>query len=43
MGETAESAGVGSLYAIVLDVNDLEICGRFWSHMLGVDVLYEDQ
>jgi predicted enzyme related to lactoylglutathione lyase len=43
MDEAAERVSVGSLYAIVLDVNDLEICGRFWSRMLGVDVLYEDQ
>jgi predicted enzyme related to lactoylglutathione lyase len=26
-----------------MDVNDLETCGRFWSQVLGADVLYQDQ
>ena len=34
--------GIGTLYAVVVDVNDLETCGRFWSQLLGGDVLYQD-
>ncbi len=35
--------GVGRLYALVVDVNDLETCARFWSQMLGTDVLFQDE
>jgi predicted enzyme related to lactoylglutathione lyase len=34
---------VGTLYAFVVDVNDLETCGQFWSQVLGAEVLYQDQ
>jgi predicted enzyme related to lactoylglutathione lyase len=34
---------IGTLYAFVLDVNDLETCARFWSQVLGVEILYQDQ
>jgi catechol-2,3-dioxygenase len=39
----ASEHGVGTFYAFVVDVNDLETCGRFWSQVLGADVLYQDQ
>ncbi len=34
--------GVGTLYAIVIDVNDLETSGKFWSQVLGADIFYQD-
>jgi catechol-2,3-dioxygenase len=37
------SESIGTLYAFVLDVNDLDTCGRFWSQVLGAEVLYQDQ
>ena len=43
MSEAAATAGIGTLYAFVLDVNDLDTCGRFWSQVLGAEVLYQDQ
>ena len=42
MTASAHHGGIGTLYAMVIDVNDLETCGSFWSQMLGVDVLYQD-
>ena len=33
---------VGTLYAIVIDVNNLETCAKFWSQVLGVDILYQN-
>jgi predicted enzyme related to lactoylglutathione lyase len=26
-----------------MDVNDLETCGKFWSQVLGTDILYQDE
>jgi predicted enzyme related to lactoylglutathione lyase len=43
MIESGHSEGVGVLYAIVMDVNDLETCGKFWSQVLGTDILYQDE
>jgi predicted enzyme related to lactoylglutathione lyase len=43
MSEPASTTALGTLYAFVLDVNDLETCARFWRQLLGVDVLYQDQ
>lgn len=43
MSEAAATTGIGTLYAFVLDVNDLDACGRFWSQVLGAEVLYQDQ
>jgi len=43
MIESGHSEGVGVLYAIVIDVNDLETCGKFWSQVLGTDILYQDE
>lgn len=42
MAASEESAGVGTLYAFVVDVNNLETCGHFWSQVLGATVLYQD-
>lgn len=42
MTASAHHGGIGTLYAMVIDVNDLETCGTFWSQVLGVDVLYQD-
>jgi predicted enzyme related to lactoylglutathione lyase len=43
MIESDHSEGVGVLYAIVMDVNDLETCGKFWSQVLGTEILYQDE
>ena len=43
MSEAAATTGMGTRYAFVLDVNDLDACGRFWSQVLGAEVLYQDQ
>ena len=43
MTESGHSKGVGKLYAIVMDVNDLETCGKFWSQVLGADILFQDE
>ncbi len=43
MIESGHSEGVGALYAIVMDVNDLETCGKFWSQVLGADILFQDE
>lgn len=43
MADTQRGEGVGTLDAFVIDVNELEACGRFWSQLLGVDVLYQDE
>ena len=43
MIESGHSEGVGVLYAIVMDVNDLETCGKFWSQVLGTDILYQNE
>ena len=33
MAASAHNGGIGTLYATVIDVNDLEMCGAFWSQM----------
>ena len=43
MIESDHSEGVGALHAIVMDVNDLETCGKFWSQVLGTDILFQDE
>ena len=43
MTEPVKHQRVGALYAIVIDVNDLETCGKFWSQVLGTDILYQDE
>jgi predicted enzyme related to lactoylglutathione lyase len=43
MADTPHGEGVGTLYAFVVDVNELEACARFWSQVLGVEVLYQDE
>jgi predicted enzyme related to lactoylglutathione lyase len=42
MTASAHHGGIGAFYAMVIDVNDLEICGTFWSQLLGVDELFQD-
>ena len=37
--ETAEP--VGTLYAVVIDVNDLERCAGFWSKVLGKEISFK--
>lgn len=43
MAQSVHSQGIGALHAIVMDVNDLDLCGRFWSQVLGADILYRDE
>ena len=43
MTDSGPREAVGALYAIVIDVNDLELCGKFWSRVLGTDILYQDE
>ncbi len=43
MTETSPREKVGALYAIVIDVNDLEACAKFWLQVLGADILYQDE
>ena len=43
MTETGPHQSVGALYAIVIDVNDLETCAKFWSQVLGTVILYQDE
>ena len=39
--DTRASEPVGSLHAIVLDVNDLESCSKFWSEVLGEKISFK--
>ena len=41
MSESGHSEGVGALRAIVIDVNNLETCGKFWSQVLGASILWQ--
>ena len=43
MTESGHNEGVGALHAIVMDANDLETCGKFWSQVLGTDILYQNE
>ena len=43
MTETGPHQSVGALYAIVIDVNDLEACAKFWTQVLGTDILYQNE
>ena len=43
MTEPVKHQRVGALYAIVIDVNDLETCAKFWSQVLGADILYQNE
>jgi catechol-2,3-dioxygenase len=43
MSESGQHQSVGALYAIVIDVNDLETGARFWSQVLGTDILYQNE
>ncbi len=39
--DTGASDPIGTLHAIVLDVNDLESCTRFWSEVLGKEISFK--
>jgi predicted enzyme related to lactoylglutathione lyase len=39
--DAGASEPVGTLHAIVLDVNDLERCAEFWSKVLGREVTFK--
>jgi catechol-2,3-dioxygenase len=39
--DTGASEPVGTLHAIVLDVNDLENCAGFWSEVLGKEISFK--
>ena len=43
MTESGQHERVGTLYAITMDVNDLETCARFWSRILGADILFQNE
>ena len=42
MTKSGQHERVGALYAITMDVNDLEACAKFWSLVLGADILYQN-
>ena len=39
--DTGASKPVGTLRAIVLDVNDMESCAGFWSEILGKEISFK--
>ena len=39
--EAGASEPVGTIYSIVLDVNDLEGCAEFWSEVLGKKITFK--
>ena len=39
--DTEATKPVGTLYAVVLDVNDLERCAGFWSEVLGKAISFK--
>ena len=43
MTESSQHQRVGTLYAITMDVNDLESCAKFWSQVLGAEILYQNE
>ena len=43
MSKTEQAEGIGAFYGIVVDVNDLEKAGRFWSRVLGKEILFKDE
>jgi predicted enzyme related to lactoylglutathione lyase len=43
MAEPISKESVGALYAIVIDVNDLETCAAFWSQVLGTETLFQNE
>ena len=42
MTQSGHHERVGTLYAVTMDVNDLETCAKFWSQVLGVGILYQN-
>ena len=43
MPVSGQFESVGKLYAIVIDVNELETCARFWSQVLAAEILFQDE
>ena len=43
MTEFGRHNRVGAIYAIVIDVNDLDTCATFWSQVLDAEILYQDE
>jgi predicted enzyme related to lactoylglutathione lyase len=43
MTESDKNERAGTLYAITMDVNDLETCAKFWSQVLGTEILYQNE
>jgi predicted enzyme related to lactoylglutathione lyase len=43
MTESGQHESLGALYAIVIDVNDLDTCAKFWSQVLGAGILYQNE
>jgi predicted enzyme related to lactoylglutathione lyase len=43
MTESGRHKRVGALRAIVIDVNDMEKCAKFWSQVLGADILFQNE
>ena len=43
MTESDKNQRAGTLYAITMDVNDLETCAKFWSQVLGTEILYQNE
>ena len=43
MTESGQHEKVGTLYAITMDVNDLDTCADFWSQVLGADILFRNE
>ena len=39
----AESGAIGRISAVVIDVHGLTACGQFWSEVLEVSILSEDE
>ena len=43
MTESSPHERVGAIYAITMDVNNLETCAKFWSQVMGADILYQNE
>ncbi len=43
MTESDKNERIGTLFAITMDVNDLETGAKFWSQVLGTEILYQNE
>ena len=43
MTDSGQHERVGTLYAVTMDVNDLDTCARFWSQVLGTEILFQNE